>query len=111
MREGAGIDTEATVLQASDEIQGSEQAVLLELPAWRPSGSAGTKQRTPRGRGFVDLAGLDATGTLLLVEPELRGDHMLVLQGLDYRSRAEANRARLTQPRLSDRCRDCPEFG
>jgi len=74
---------------------GLEQPVLRELPAWRPSGSAGTSQPTPRGRGFVDLAGLDDAGTLLLVETKLGADHMLVLQGLDYRIWADANRQRL----------------
>jgi hypothetical protein len=84
------------VLRRHPSVLGLESPVLRELPAWRPSGSLGTKQPTARGRGFVDLAGLDATGTLLLVETKLGGDHMLVLQGLDYRTWAEANRARLT---------------
>ena len=85
------------VLRRHPRRLGLEQPVLRELAAWRPSGSHGTKQVTPRGRGFVDLVGLDATGTLLLVETKLGSDHMLVLQGLDYRIWAEANRDRLTQ--------------
>lgn len=85
------------VLRRHPRVLGLEQPVLRELAAWRPSGSLGTKQSRPRGRGFVDLAGLDATGTLLIVETKLGGDHMLVLQGLDYRIWAEANRHRLTQ--------------
>jgi hypothetical protein len=75
---------------------GLEQPVLRELAAWRPSGSLGTRQTVPRGRGFVDLAGLDGTGTVLLVETKLGGDHMLILQGLDYLIWAEANPERLT---------------
>jgi len=85
------------VLRRHPSVLGLEQPVLRELAAWRPVGSLGTKQRTSRGRGFVDLAGLDATGRLLIVETKLDGDHMLVLQGLDYRIWAEANRSRLTQ--------------
>lgn len=85
------------VLRRHPSVLGLEQPVLRELPAWRPSGQAGTKQPQPRGRGFVDLAGLDATGTLLLVETKLGTDDMLILQGLDYLIWAEANRERLTQ--------------
>jgi hypothetical protein len=85
------------VLRRHPRHLGLEQPVLRELPAWRPSGSAGAKQKTARGRGFVDLVGLDANGSLLLVETKLGADHMLVLQGLDYRIWAEANRARLTK--------------
>lgn len=84
------------VLRRKPQVLGLEQPVLREVAAWRPSGSRGTRQTVPRGRGFVDLAGLDATGTVLLVETKLGGDHMLVLQGLDYRIWAEANRERLT---------------
>ena len=86
------------VLPRHPRTLGLEQPVLRELAAWRPRGSARNKQGVPpgRGRGFVDLAGLDATGSLLLVETKLGGDHMLVLQGLDYLIWAEANRARLT---------------
>ena len=78
------------VLRRHPRQLGLEQPVLRDS-AWRPSGSAGTKQATPRGRGFVDLVGLDANGSLLLVETKLGADHMLVLQGLDYRIWAEAN--------------------
>lgn len=94
------------VLRRHPRRLGLEQPVLRELPAWRPSGSLATKQELPRGRGFVDLAGLDATGTLLLVETKLGADDMLILQGLDYLAWAEANRDRLTQ-RLDCR-RDVP---
>lgn len=85
------------VLRRHPRVLGLEQPVLRELPAWRPSGQLGTKQPLPRGRGFVDLAGLDATGSLLLVETKLGADDMLILQGLDYLVWAEANRDRLTQ--------------
>ncbi len=84
------------VLRRHPRELGLEQPVLRELAAWRPSGSLGTSQTTPRGRGFVDLVGLDATGTVLLVETKLGADHMLILQGLDYLVWAEGNRARLT---------------
>ena len=85
-----------SVLRRHPEALGLEQPVLRELPSWRPSGSLGTRQVQPRGRGFVDLAGLDAAGNLLLVETKLGADDMLVLQGLDYLIWAEANRERLT---------------
>lgn len=86
-----------SVLRRHPRVLGLEQPVLRELAAWRPSGRLGTTQPLPRGRGFVDLAGLDATGTLLLVETKLGADDMLILQGLDYLIWAEANRDRLTQ--------------
>lgn len=82
------------VLRRHPQVLGLEQPVLRELPAWRPQGSS--KNGSLRGRGFVDLAGLDATGHLLLVETKLGSDHMLVLQGLDYLIWANANRDRLT---------------
>jgi len=82
------------VLRRHPKVLGLEQPVLRELPAWRPQGFS--KKGQDRGRGFVDLAGLDATGRLLLVETKLGVDDMLVLQGLDYYIWAEANRARLT---------------
>jgi hypothetical protein len=85
-----------SVLRRHPEELGLEQPVLRELPAWRPNGSEGTRQAKPRGRGFVDLAGLDACGNLLLVETKLGADDLLVLQGLDYLIWAEANRDRLT---------------
>jgi hypothetical protein len=84
------------VLRRQPEVLGLEQPVLRELPAWRPRGSLGTRSEQARGRGYVDLAGLDAMGTLVLVETKLGGDDMLVLQGLDYKIWAEANRSRLT---------------
>jgi hypothetical protein len=84
------------VLRRHPRELGLEQPVLRELAAWRPSGTLGTTQAAPRGRGFVDLAGLDASGMVLLVETKLGADHMLVLQGLDYLIWAEANRERLT---------------
>jgi hypothetical protein len=83
------------VLRRHPEVLGLEQPVLRELPAWRPQGS-GKKKGTIRGRGFVDLAGLDAAGRLVLVETKLGTDEMLVLQGLDYYVWANANRGRLT---------------
>ena len=82
------------VLRTHPKVLGLEQPVLRELPAWRPQGSS--KHGQTRGRGFVDLAGLDATGHVMLVETKLGSDHMLVLQGLDYLIWANANRARLT---------------
>ncbi len=96
------------VLRRHPRSLGLEQPVLREVAAWRPRGSlkhtkdsqqrqTGTISRSPaRGRGFVDLAGLDAAGNLLIVETKLGADHMLVLQGLDYKIWAEANRARLS---------------
>ena len=58
-----------------------EHPLLREVPAWRPVGSGTGKTR---GRGFVDLAGLDPVGDLVVVETKLDDDDMLVLQGLDY---------------------------
>lgn len=84
------------VLRRQPGVLGLEQPALRELPAWRPAGSQGVRTGAARSRGFVDLAGLDATGTLTLVETKLGGDDMLTLQGLDYLIWAEANRARLT---------------
>jgi hypothetical protein len=94
------------VLRRHPGALGLEQPVLREVPAWRPRGSTGSRDEQPRGRGYVDLAGLDATGALVLVETKLGGDDMLILQGLDYRIWAEANRERLTS-RLDCR-RDVP---
>lgn len=67
-----------------------ESPLLREEPAWRPAGKGSGK---PRGRGFVDLIGLDAIGDLVIVETKLNADDMLVLQGLDYWvwATAEAN--------------------
>jgi hypothetical protein len=83
------------VLRRHPERLGLEQPVLREVAAWRPTGSLKSTQGKARGRGFVDLAGLDDTGVLTLVETKLDEDDMLVLQGLDYRIWAEANLARL----------------
>lgn len=83
------------VLRRNPQKLGLEQPVLRELPAWRPVGS--TRASACRGRGYVDLAGLDATGALVLVETKLGADDMLVLQGLDYWIWAQANRDRLTR--------------
>lgn len=84
------------VLRRHPDKLGLEQPVLRELAAWRPTGGAKSTHGKPRGRGFVDLAGLDSTGVLVLVETKLGADDMLVLQGLDYLIWAEANRSRLT---------------
>lgn len=58
-----------------------EHPLLREVPAWRPAGGSGGGER---GRGFVDLAGLDSAGDIVLVETKLGQDEMLVFQGLDY---------------------------
>jgi len=57
-----------------------EQPLLREVPAWRPAGGVDGG----RGRGFVDLVGLDSAGDIVLVEAKLGQDEMLVFQGLDY---------------------------
>lgn len=80
------------VLRRNPRTVGLEQPVLREVPAWRPRGS----KESGRGRGFIDLLGLDAHGTLALIETKLGDDEMLVLQGLDYRVWTEANRDRIT---------------
>ncbi|MDQ0375983.1 hypothetical protein [Cellulomonas humilata] len=85
-------------LRRRPDALGLEQPVLREVAAWRPRGSASDdpeRPRVPRSRGFVDLAGLDALGTLVLVETKLGADDLLVLQGLDYWIWARANRKRL----------------
>ncbi|GIG41207.1 hypothetical protein [Cellulomonas phragmiteti] len=84
------------VLRRDPGLLGLEQPVLREVAAWRPCGSA-KANGSGWGRGFVDLAGLDAAGNLLLVETKLDGDDMLVLQGLDYWIWANANRDVLAQ--------------
>lgn len=56
-----------------------EHPVIREVAAFRPKGKEGEK-----GRGFIDLLGLDGFGDIVVVETKLGGDHMLVLQGLDY---------------------------
>lgn len=50
-----------------------EHPILREVPAWRP-----------RGRGFIDLVGMDGAGDVVLVETKLGSDEMLILQGIDY---------------------------
>lgn len=66
------------LLRLQPHLLGLEHPVLREVPAFRPS--IGPKP----GRGYIDLAGLDGNGDLVLVETKLGGDDMLVLQGLDY---------------------------
>lgn len=56
------------------EALGLVGSVLRELPASRPVGS----------RAYIDLLGVDAYGTIHLVETKLGDDIMLALQGLDY---------------------------
>lgn len=58
-----------------------EEPLLREVPAWRPAGGQ-TEPR--RGRGFIDLAGIDGAGDIVVVETKLDSDEMLILQGLDY---------------------------
>jgi hypothetical protein len=67
-----------SILRRRPDWLGLEHPVLREVPAFRPS--TGDKP----GRGFIDLAGLDGLGDVVLVETKLGGDDMLVLQGLDY---------------------------
>lgn len=66
------------LLRLKPHLLGLEHPVLREVAAFRPS--IGPKP----GRGYIDLAGLDGNGDLVLVETKLGGDDMLVLQGLDY---------------------------
>ncbi len=65
---------------------GLEHPLLREVPAFRPKGDLSTY-----GRGFIDLVGLDGFGDITLVETKLVGDHMIVLQGLDYWIWAQRN--------------------
>lgn len=58
-----------------------EEPLLREVPAWRP---AGGQAEPRRGRGFIDLAGMDGAGDIVVVETKLDSDEMLILQGLDY---------------------------
>ena len=69
---------------------------VAEYPAWRP-------YVKPRGRAFVDFLGVDAKGTLHVLETKVGGDVMMVLQGLDYWIWATANWGELSaQFRLDD---------
>jgi hypothetical protein len=65
---------------------GLEHPLLREVPASRPRGRLGD-----RAAGFIDLAGLDGHGDVVIVETKLGGDKMLILQGLDYWIWASAN--------------------
>lgn len=69
------------VIRLHPEIVGVEQPALRELPAWRPGGGD-----QPWGRGYIDLAGLDGSGDIRVVETKLakNSDDMLIFQGLDY---------------------------
>ena len=89
-------------LRTSPHVLGLEHPVLREVPAWRPTG--GPK---PLGRGYIDLAGLDALGDLVLVETKLAADEMLVMQGLDYWiwAHVPANRGWLLQRLHADPAR------
>jgi hypothetical protein len=69
------------VIRLHPELVGVEQPALRELPAWRPGGGD-----QPWGRGYIDLAGLDGSGDIRVVETKLakNSDDMLIFQGLDY---------------------------
>lgn len=58
---------------------GLEHPLLREVPAFRPGSDL-----DQIGRAFIDLVGLDGHGDVVVVETKLVGDHMIVLQGLDY---------------------------
>ena len=75
------------VIRRHPELVGVEQPALRELPAWRPGGG-----EQPWGRGYVDLAGLDGSGDIRIVETKLakNSDDMLIFQGLDYYIWAQA---------------------
>jgi hypothetical protein len=61
-------------------------SVRREFPCVRPGGE----------RAYIDLLGVDPTGSVHLVETKIGSDVMLVVQGLDYWAWAEAHRAGLT---------------
>ena len=61
-------------------------SVRREFPCVRPGGE----------RAYIDLFGLDAAGSMHIVETKIGSDVMLVLQGLDYWAWAEGHRAELT---------------
>jgi hypothetical protein len=75
------------VIRLHPELVGVEQPALRELPAWRPGGD-----EESWGRGYVDLAGLDGSGDIRIVETKLakNTDDMLIFQGLDYYIWAQA---------------------
>lgn len=91
------------VIRRAPELVGVEQPALRELPAWRPAGADGDW-----GRGYVDLAGLDGSGDLRLVETKLtkNKDDLLIFQGLDYyvwaQAYADALRVRLGAARAAE---------
>ena len=62
------------------------ESVRREFPCVRPGGE----------RAYIDLLGVDSTGSMHIVETKIGSDVMLVLQGLDYWAWAEAHRAALT---------------
>jgi hypothetical protein len=71
------------VIRRNPGLVGVEQPALRELPAWRPGGDGSAQSR---GRGYIDLLGVDGHGDIRVVETKLASntDDLLVCQGLDY---------------------------
>lgn len=89
-----------SVLGRQPRAVGIEGRALREVPAWR---RAGAYEPAPRkgawGRGYMDLLGVDAHGTIQIVETKLAAndDPLFVLQGIDYLAYCEAYRRPITR--------------
>lgn len=79
---------------------GIEGRAIREVPAWRRAGAAEpTSQPGAWGRGYIDLLGVDAHGTIQIVETKVASndDPMFVLQGIDYLAYCQAYRRPITR--------------
>lgn len=87
------------VIRRNPRLVGLEMTSLREVPAWRRRGPVSTTAKTSWGRGYIDLLGIDATGTIQVVETKLaaKNDPMIVLQALDYLVFCEAYRRAITR--------------
>ena len=81
------------VIRRDPSLVGVEHPALRELPAWRPRTSK-TDPSKRWGRAYIDLIGVDGHGDLRVVETKLADnqDELLVFQGLDYYTWAQAYR-------------------
>jgi hypothetical protein len=87
------------VLRRNAHLVGLEMRALREVPAWRRAGSLDAEDRKGWGRGYIDLLGIDAHGTVQVVETKLasNNDPLFILQGIDYLAYCEAYREPITR--------------
>jgi len=86
-----------TVRQLTVKSEAELEQLLSESPAAIEEGLQILERQVPAGRGFIDILGVDADNTLVVIELKKESDDRILTQGLEYYDFVRDNSERFAQ--------------